>query len=147
MNQPLRPLLVKHPMSTFLAPDLIASLQRHARVTLSTEISDNRAIDGACKTLGAKGVLSTTQRGDLISFARHSGFRWGEGLFRCGEWQRTFDFSWWEEWVSELGPRMRKVSGFKRTFFGFLSFGLEFSAMLLDWWVSVVGLNYVKLPR
>ena len=85
-------------MSTFLAPDLIASLQRHARVTLSTEISDNRAIDGACETLGAKGVLSTTQRGDLISFARHSGldiFRWGV-CFRCGEGcRRVFGFFWW----------------------------------------------------
>lgn len=47
-------------MTTLLAPNLIAPLQRHARVTLSTQIRDDRTVRGRCEALGSgsgEGVL------------------------------------------------------------------------------------------
>jgi len=56
-------------MTTLLAPNLITALQRHARVTLSTQISDNRAVHRAGEAI-AEGVLAA-EGGDLVGFAGH----------------------------------------------------------------------------
>lgn len=56
-------------MTTLLAPNLIAPLQRHARVTLSAQVSDNRAVQGAGESI-AEGVLAA-EGGDLVGFAGH----------------------------------------------------------------------------
>lgn len=80
MDKPLCPLLIQHPMTTLLATNLVASLQRHSRVTFSTKVRDNRAIDRAGETISstasstaaAKGVLAA-ERGNLVCFAGHGG--------------------------------------------------------------------------
>lgn len=70
-NPPLRTLFIQHTMTTLLATDLIAALQRHLRVAVSTEISHSRTVcGGAAGTVSTEGVLGA-QRWDLIGFAGH----------------------------------------------------------------------------
>ena len=57
-------------MTTLLAPNLIAALQRHARVTLSAQVSDNRTVHRAGEAI-AEGILAA-EGGDLVGFAGHS---------------------------------------------------------------------------
>lgn len=58
-------------MTTLLATDLIAALQRHLRVAVSAEISHSWTVrGGAAETVGTEGVLGA-QRRDLVGFAGH----------------------------------------------------------------------------
>lgn len=58
-------------MTTLLATDLIAALQRHLRVAVSAEISHSWTVrGGAAETVGTEGVLGA-QRWDLVGFAGH----------------------------------------------------------------------------
>jgi hypothetical protein len=76
LDHSLRSLLVEHTVTAILAADLVASLQRDARIAFAAQIGDDRPIHRASgHTLGAKGILGA-ERGDLISFAGHGVRRW-----------------------------------------------------------------------
>lgn len=72
---PLRPLLVQHTVTTVLAADLVATLERDAGRALAAEVNDRGTVDvhgAAVSALGVEGGLRA-HRGDLVRFARH---RW-----------------------------------------------------------------------
>lgn len=61
-------------MPTFLASDLIASLQRDPRIAFAAEIGDRGTLHRVCShVICTEGVLAA-ERGDLVGFARHGSF-------------------------------------------------------------------------
>lgn len=62
-------------MTTVLAANLVAALQRNTRGALAAKVDDRGAIDshGAESVVGAEAVLTAAHRGDLVCFAGHFG--------------------------------------------------------------------------
>jgi len=70
LHHPLRPLLVKNPMSTFLTSNRITSLQGDLAIAVSAEVVDRRsfALDATCRGF-ATWDGDSSARGNYISFS------------------------------------------------------------------------------